>query len=155
MFADLAAIEAANNVSPPTQDYLDFGEFEGRGGTPAKDVTVTFNAQSSQRWQRADGAWTRVDQDNFVATTLLVLKVQLSDAGYKDSAGSSVPIVETTGRGEGWLATGDSVFSIRWAKASDTSPFELSTADGTPLKVPVGRTWISLVPEDTGKVQVS
>src|SRR5690606_39734592 len=105
----------------------------------------------------ADGSWTRRpsragEGDEFAAANVLVLHVQIRDAGYTDPAGNFVPETVLVGSGPALLLAGGTAVEAEWSKDELSEPFELTDPSGEPLHVPAGRTWIELVPEN-GSVQ--
>ena len=82
---------------------------------------------------------------------MLVLRVQVGDAGYKDPAGNFVPETKLTGRGQAMLFHGGRLVRGTWKKASLDAPLTLSTKAGD-LVVPAGHVWIELVPAAGGNV---
>lgn len=152
LFANLKEIRRNHPDQQPSQPYLSFGEFQGTGGVAAKTVQITFSGVSNEGWtyDKTTKKWNRQALGAYSADTLLVFQVTETDAGYKDAAGSSVPIVQSTGQGKGWLVTGGQVFDVNWSKASDDAPWHVSTSTGQELQVPPGNTWISLIPVSTG-----
>jgi hypothetical protein len=157
VFANLAEIRGNHSSQLPTQAYLDFGDFRGTGGDAATDAQITFSGVSNEGWTYDSGSnkWQRQALGAYSANTLLVFKVALIDAGYKDAAGSSVPVVVSTGQGDGWIATGGQVYEVKWSKAADDAPWKITSTTGQALQVPAGNTWISLIPNDKGKLAYS
>ena len=144
-----------DNLEPPDVPYL---AWAGPGdepppGEPATTVTARFSGARATVWDWTDGGWHRRDDlaaegDEFVADTILVLRVAIRDAGYTDPAGNFVPETVLEGSGDAVLFTNGSAVEGTWSKPSADSPFTLDGAGGEPLAVPAGRTWIELVPED-------
>jgi hypothetical protein len=84
---------------------------------------------------------------------VLVLRVRVGDAGYKDPAGNPVPETHFTGSGQALMFHGGRVVRGTWKKRLD-STLKLSTRAGN-LEVPAGHTWIELVPQNGGNVQIT
>jgi hypothetical protein len=82
---------------------------------------------------------------------VLVLRVEVGDAGYLDPAGNPVPETKFTGSGEAMLFHGGRLVRGTWKKSALTSALTLSTRAGK-LSVPAGHTWIELVPAANGNV---
>jgi hypothetical protein len=59
--------------------------------------------------------------------------------------------VQTVGRGKGYYITEGKKVDIKWSKASRTKPTIYTLADGTPLKLNPGQTWIQIMPS-SGKI---
>ena len=82
---------------------------------------------------------------------MLVLRVQVGDAGYRDPAGYPVPETKFVGQGAAVLFHAGRVVRGTWTKNDLTSAIKLSTKKGD-LTVPAGRVWIELVPAANGDV---
>ena len=82
---------------------------------------------------------------------MLVLRVQVGDAGYLDPAGNPVPETKFTGKGAALLFHDGRLVRGTWTKHDLTSPVELKTKAGK-LAMPPGHTWIELVPAANGDV---
>ncbi len=89
--------------------------------------------------------------EEFPADTVLVLRVKVGDAGYRDPAGNPVPETKLEGQGQAMLFTNGRLVRGTWKKDGLDSPLQLTTKAGK-LIVPSGRTWIELVPKNGGNV---
>ncbi len=78
-------------------------------------------------------------------TNLIFLRTQIS---VIDSYGRLD--VVTTGSGEGWFCNGGKWVEITWERADDYSPFQYYLADGTPLDLGIGHTYIGIMGNDYG-----
>jgi hypothetical protein len=63
-----------------------------------------------------------------------------------------VPEAETVGDGDAWLLSDGKAEPGRWHKADPDSPTTYTTADGQPLRLTPGRTWVELLPPGSGDV---
>ncbi|HEV8529435.1 MAG TPA: DUF3048 domain-containing protein [Actinomycetes bacterium] len=147
-------------LRPPTQPYLPWASDEAElpPGASASSVTVRFSAAHTTRWDWTGARWRRVDDpaaegDRFTPDNLLVLRVAIRDAGYKDPAGNPVPETDLTGSGDAILLTKGRSIEARWSKPGAGRPLAFTDPAGTSLRIPPGRTWIELVPK-TGDVTV-
>jgi hypothetical protein len=138
-------------------DYLPWGAAEDLpAGQPAKTIAATFSGGHTTSW-RFDGdgyvndnSYAAADAP-FPADTIVVLRVQVGDAGYTDPAGNPVPETKLEGTGQALVFHDGRLVRGTWSKADLESPLELSTKAGE-LVVPAGRTWIELIPVDGGNV---
>lgn len=144
-----------DDLEPPDVPYLPWAglDDEAPAGQPATTIRAQFSGGRTSMWDWTDGGWHRRDDiaaegDEFVADTLLVLRVGIRDAGYTDPAGNFVPESVLEGSGDAVLFAGGSAVEGTWSKPSAEEPFALAGTDGEPLVVPAGRTWIGLVPQD-------
>ncbi len=155
------ALNAVPDLGPPTEPYLPWVDAEQAelDGDEVTEAAVSFSGGHTTGWQLADGSWTRrpslaAEGDEFAAANVLVLHVQIRDAGYTDPAGNFVPETVLVGSGPALLLAGGTAVEAEWSKDELSEPFELTDPSGEPLHVPAGRTWIELVPEN-GSVQTS
>jgi len=140
-------------------DYLPWGsESDLPKGKPATTITADFGNWSTQ-WSFQDGAYANTNSfaaegDHFNPDSVLVLRVDVVDAGYKDPGGNFVPESKFVGKGKAQLFHGGQVIDGEWSKSKLDSALSLKTADGD-LKVPAGKVWIELVPVDGKNGSVS
>lgn len=160
LFTDLTETVKAARLPeaqrPP--DYLTWGSAQNLPqGSPARSVTASFGGHTTHFDRDGDHYLRRddyaADGDRFRADTLLMLRVDIGDAGYLDPSDSFVPEIKFRG-GQAVLVHRGRAVRARWTKAGPEAPVKLSTADGKELKVPAGRTWVGLVPKETGSVTV-
>ena len=116
-----------------------------------KTGLFTYDAQSqaylvSQQVDKQSGPYVDGNNDQQVdVTNVLVLHTDV-DPIKGDTAGRLT--VRLTGTGTGWFACGGQVIPITWSKDSPTAPFRFSTADGQPLSLGVGKSYINIVDTD-------
>ncbi|MBD8868791.1 DUF3048 domain-containing protein [Nocardioides donggukensis] len=138
-------------------DYLPFGTSKDLPkGQKATSLAATFSAGRTTNWSFQGGQYRNdntyaADGDEFTADTVLVLRVQVGDAGYRDPAGNPVPETKFEGDGQAMVFHGGRLVRGQWSKADLASPLKLRTKAGK-LTVPAGNTWIELVPAKEGKV---
>ncbi|MFB9313387.1 DUF3048 domain-containing protein [Nocardioides plantarum] len=158
LFADLDTVaDEARSTPARPPDYLPFsGSDTLRGGQAATSVQARFSTSHTTTWSYADGGYRNddglaADGDEFPADTVLVLRVEVGDAGYRDPAGNPVPETTLVGDGEALLFHGGRVVRGTWTKKALDAPLRLRTKAGA-LGVPRGHTWIELVPAVGGDV---
>lgn len=158
LFADLGEVSSTiKQDEARPDDYLPWGEDKDMPkGQPAKTIAASFSGGHTTNWSYRDGGYVNentyaADGDEFPADTVLVLRVQVGDAGYLDPAGNHVPETKFTGQGAAMLFHDGRLVKGTWKKADLKSPLELSTKAGK-LTVPAGHTWIELVPANGGNV---
>jgi hypothetical protein len=144
-----------DDLEPPDVPYLPWAgpDDEPPAGERAATIRAQFSGGRTSVWDWTDGGWhlrddLAAENDEFVADTLLVLRVAVRDAGYTDPAGNFVPETVLEGSGDAILFAGASAIEGTWSKPSAEKPFALAGVDGEPLAVPAGKTWIGLVPQD-------
>ena len=133
-------------------DYLPWGTATDLpAGQPASTVSAHFGSHTTN-WKFAGGKYVNSNSnaakgDRFQPDTVLVLRVDVVDAGYRDPAGNFVPESKFKGGGVAQVFHNGQVVTGQWKKAKSNSALSLSTAAGA-LKIPAGKVWIELVPVD-------
>lgn len=113
-----------------------------------KTGSFTYDPQSetylvSQLVDKQNGPYVDGSNDQQVAVTnVLVLHTDVNLI-KGDTAGRQT--VRLTGSGNGWFACGGQYIPITWSKESPTAPLRFSTADGQPLILGVGKSYINIV----------
>lgn len=162
--------DADHRAAPPAQfGYAPAGEAASAAatGAPAAGIALRISGSSKPRWtwSASDGAWLRSEGTKDAvdaagtrlrATNVVVLRVDVKNTKYRDAAGSAVPETILTGAsGDAMVAAGGKTLAARWAKAGVGDPVVLTTADGAPVLLAPGTTWVELVPNGTGSVATS
>ena len=162
LFTNLATTARAARLKQAVRpdDYLPWGS-AGRNpkGVPATTLAAQFSGGHTTSWTYGQSGYVNANSyaaqgDEFPADTVLVLRVQVGDAGYLDPAGNPVPETKFTGKGPALLFHDGRLVRGSWAKSALEAPLKL-TAKGKPLSVPPGHTWIELVPMQGGNVTFS
>ncbi len=137
--------------------YLPFGDEPLPKGTPAKRFVAVFSPASDSHFQFRGGRYVNTDGyargNDFVADTVLVLRVKVGDAGYLDPSGAKVPETKFTGTGSATIFDDGRMVKGTWVKKGLNAPLTLR-ARGKELQLPPGQVRIELVPNDTGSLQV-
>jgi hypothetical protein len=137
-------------------DYLPWGEASDLPkGKKATTLAANFGNHTTS-WAFQGGEYVNqnsfaADGDEFTPDTVLVLRVQVGDAGYRDPAGNPVPETKLEGKGEALLFHDGEVVKGSWEKSGLDAPIELSVGKKE-LTVPAGNTMIELVPAANGNV---
>ena len=168
LMLDVRALAATLPPGRPPGPYLPFGELPTDvSAKPAGSVTLSWPAAVSRfTYDPATELWTLEgpsDPSSYSFTNVLALMLPVEFAGGRDAAGTPIPTMVTEGRGRAMLATGGQLIEVQWQKPSATSPWtfthvpEVGTTASAepapvPLQIPVGRTWLGLLPVDGGSV---
>ncbi|CAN5230446.1 hypothetical protein BH09ACT12_BH09ACT12_04540 [soil metagenome] len=165
LMTDLGDVaDATRTDSARPADYLPFGPAKSLPkGDPAGSFAARFSPAHTTTWEYRDGTY--VDDgslaaagDEFPADSVLVLRVEIGDAGYLDPAGNTVPETKFVGDGDALLFHGGREVAGSWSKSALDASVALTreTPKGrtVALRVPPGHTWIELVPV-SGGVDVS
>ena len=158
LMADLSALLEAQKPLEEARpdDYLPWGEeADLPKGRKATAINANFGSHTTT-WSYRDGGYVNensyaAEDDEFPTDTVLVLRVQVGDAGYKDPAGNPVPETKLEGKGTALLFHGGRVVTGTWEKDGLEDTISLSTKKGK-LTVPAGHTWVELVPQAGGQV---
>ncbi|MGY1690413.1 DUF3048 domain-containing protein [Geodermatophilus sp. SYSU D01105] len=165
----LGQADAAHQVPPPPQFEVATGQEQPTAltdGAPAAALDLTLSRISTPgwTWSQPDNAWLR-DEDGtpaveadgtpLRAVNVVVLRVDVVDTQYKDSARNPVPETVMVGGGEALVATGGRTVPVTWSKASADEPVRLTGPGGQPVRLAPGSTWVELVPNATGSVTLS
>ncbi len=158
LFTDLGEVaDAAKHTKTRPDDYLPWGnEDDLPEGQPATELSANFSGGHTTTWTFRGGGYVNdnsyaADGDEFPADTVLVLRVPVGDAGYRDPAGNPVPETQFEGSGEAMVFHDGRLIRGTWSKKELDSTVTLSTKAGD-LTIPAGKVWIELVPEDSGDV---
>ena len=150
--------ELAASVKVPEarpDDYLPWGEAKDLPkGQAATKLAASFSGGHTTNWSFRSGKYHNdntyaAEGDQFVADNVLVLRVPVGDAGYRDPAGNPVPETKFVGKGQAMLFHNGRLVRGTWSKAKLDAALKLSTKAGE-LTVPAGHTWIELVPNGSG-----
>jgi len=153
---------------PPAQ--LVFAREPGTGtatatGTEAArlDVRLTFASRAVWEWDGGEGRWVRSEGDapavssdevRLAATNVVLLAAPLQNTRFKDPAGVPVPETLLVGTGDGVVASGGRQVSVTWSKEAVDAPLVLTGADGAPVELEPGTTWLELVPLGSGSWEI-
>ncbi len=156
LMADLSTLlDAQKDVEESRpDDYLPWGDAADLPkGKKATTIAAGFGGHTTN-WVFRDGGYVNensyaAEGDEFPTDTVLVLRVQVGDAGYTDPAGNPVPETKLEGQGAAFLFHDGKVVTATWKKDGLSDGITLSTKQGK-LTVPAGHTWIELVPQTGG-----
>ncbi|MGK5170485.1 DUF3048 domain-containing protein [Geodermatophilus sp. CPCC 205761] len=132
-------------------------------GRPATSLDLTLSGVSHPRWawSAADGRWLRsegsapaveADGRRMGAANVVVLRVDVVATEARDPAGNPVPETILTGTGRALVASGGHAVEATWSKPGTGDRVSLTGADGDPVTLAPGTTWIELVPNGGGAV---
>ena len=156
LMANLSTLLSAQKEGKEARpdDYLPWGDASDLPkGKKASTIAAGFGGHTTN-WVFRDGGYVNensyaADGDEFPTDTVLVLRVQVGDAGYTDPAGNPVPETRLEGKGNAFLFHDGKVIAGTWEKSDLDDAISLSTKAGK-LTVPAGQTWIELVPQSGG-----
>ncbi|MGY1592281.1 DUF3048 domain-containing protein [Geodermatophilus sp. SYSU D00708] len=158
--------DAAHRAAPGAQfDHPAAGERPTAvaAGRPTTSLELTLSGISHPRWSwnPADGRWLRsegstpaveADGRRLGATNVVVLRVDVVATEARDPAGNPVPETILTGTGRALVASGGHAVEATWSKPATGDRVRLTGADGAPVTLAPGTTWVELVPNSTGAI---
>ena len=139
-------------------DYLPFGSAKKLPkGKPAKTIDARMSGGRTAHWQLMGKKYIlqngyMPDGDVFKADTVITCLVRTSTAPYLDPAGNPVPVSHFEGKGKAVIFHDGKAVRATWKKPKVGDTVTFVTAGGDELKIPVGHTWIHLVPASGGSV---
>ncbi|HVV37960.1 MAG TPA: DUF3048 domain-containing protein [Acidimicrobiales bacterium] len=104
---------------------------------------------SKQLWLRSTNGTVHVLEDHSrLSTSCIILEtVPYQPTPYTDRANFGVDEAVITGTGKAQVACDGAVVQARWSKPTQKAVTTyVDTATGSPILLPVGRVWVSLVP---------
>ena len=164
-----AGAEADPAAGPPPTLF----EYRSPGAPPADAADVEPVASYTSEgaaglatsvrwdWDADGGAWLRTqdgtphvdDEGTRVSATNVVVRfTPYRDSGVRDSTGAVVPEAAAVGEGDAWLLTEGGLQRGRWHKPAPDAATTYTAADGEPLRLTPGTTWIEVLPPGTGDV---
>lgn len=158
---------AESKAPPPLFDYrFDGSPVKQAGQSPAvhldlffqvlvlTDVDYDFDPATST-WKRTQNGTSHVDADGrqLAPVNVVVQFVTYRDTGLVDQSGAGVPEANLVGEGEAWVLTQGQVVKGRWSRPTPDSLTTYTDADGKPIKLTPGQTWLELVPPGQASVR--
>ena len=125
------------------------------GGTNASKIDILFDASGIKKttmvyqggkyeFHQYDAKMTDASTGDAVAFTNVIV---LQATTIVDADGYYV--ADLTDQGVGYFANAGKMVEIRWSRANDTDPFTFTLADGTPVVLEDGNTYIAIVPSES------
>lgn len=113
--------------------------------------------EKSGTWLRSEGAQDAVSESGarLSAVNVVVLTVEPFDSGFNAQGGAMVPNLRLEGsKGKALVAAGGKTVKARWTKGKVDEPITLVDADGEPVLLAPGNTWVELMPTNEGSYEV-
>jgi DUF3048 family protein len=141
---------AVPGQGPPPQmfEFRDAGE--SFGGDPAVAISTKLNSVPvTWVWDAAQGLWIRSEYNaphvDISNTPVSAMNVIFQFCDYRTSpADPGSPEAVTVGSGEAWIFSDGQVVKGRWDRPDASRPATFTDANGEPVKLTPGRTWIEL-----------
>ena len=163
----LRTLDDRGDYDEPLEALWNFGEMP-EDATPATQISMTYPYEFSSSWYwnpvlnhyekdttgnphyylDSEGNAQRVSAD-----TLIVFEMDVYMTCYGCTSGRVVPVTVTTGSGPAWILAEGKVVSGTWSRETDTEWFSIQDENGSDLKVPPGRIWVTLARNDRTTIQ--
>lgn len=140
---------AQSNPSP----VFGFKEGIDLGGETAGEITIKFKGSKTTsftydaatgRYARSQHGGASIDGSNEQAETVKNVIAIYTEQWYCPQ-GHGHQYYDTIGAGEGYAATNGKIVPIKWSRATVDAPFVYTLADGSPLELDVGNSYIAVV----------
>lgn len=147
-----AGVSRRHGLTAPKPLFL-YGDASA-GGTPATSAYMTW-PEASAGWHWGGSHWVRSqngtadmlsNHEQVRASNVVIMQVAIGSTGIRDVAGNASPLNITIGSGPVWVLRDGKVYRGRWHRGSYTAPLRFTEADGTPILLSPGGTWIELLP---------
>jgi hypothetical protein len=163
-----ALLELSERTAPPAP-YFSYASglpqsTAQRTGAQASSVTIGYGGTSTATWayDRASHRWTRaekwaphlIENGGQVAADNVVVLTARRDTSFAKAKPAMTILDVFDASGTLKLVTGGRVVAGRWSKGGVDEPFKFTTADGKPLLLTPGTTWVECA-LTTMAVQVS
>jgi hypothetical protein len=154
-----ADLDERGGPPPPHFEYRAPGTGLPESAVPASYLKVTFNGErgewnwDGQAWLRTQDGTAHLDADGtqVAAANVIVAFVDHIASGSRDLAGSPVFEEQFIGQGDALVFTDGHVIQATWTKASIRKVPTYTTADGVPIALTPGLTWVVLAPLDSAE----
>jgi hypothetical protein len=133
---------------PPLFQYLAAGKKPV--GPAAASISIGYRSEYSvgYSWDAASGTWLRTtDGQPFMSragTQIATQNVVVLPVTYKGGVGEEGSEAELVGEGRAMVFSGGVVVDGTWSRPDKSQPMQLHTADGKPIKLVPGSTWVEL-----------
>lgn len=158
LFTTTDGLRAKAGEQPPAPaplfTYRADGEPLPAGAVPATGVALRFGGAEISRftWDEPSGTWKRTQRGTphldaagvqLAPVNVVVLEIQYR---FANSPSESNPHGITTGEGRALIFTAGQLVEGRWVRPGPGDPLQLVAADGSPIKLTPGQTFLELPP---------
>jgi hypothetical protein len=151
-----AAGQRANSKLGPPRAFLTFAATPPGAAKAARVARMSFSPAARAAWQwdgsafvrYQDGTLDRLTDGSAVSSAnVVVMSVAVRPSTNVDVLGNRTPDPVLTGTGRLWVLRDGKVVEGTWRRDAAGSPVQLLGADGKPVPLHPGRTWIELLPK--------
>lgn len=143
------ALDEGRGGRPPAQFSYASTEIAGELVTGVK-LRMDGGMRASWEFDGTSGTFLRSrDDDPHVlsdGSRVSTHNVVVLECEYRTSvADSRSPEAQTTGSGPAWVYVAGKMVEGTWSRPDESSPWSLTSADGEPILLQPGRTWVELI----------
>jgi len=112
----------------------------------------------SATWLRSEGSVPAVSEagERLAAVNVVVLSVEPYNSGFRAQGRTPVPNLRLEGaEGKALVAQGGKTIEATWTKGDLADPIKLVDADGEPVLLAPGNTWVEMMPITDGAYELS
>jgi hypothetical protein len=142
--ADLASSSAAK-LGASVKDFSVYFPSALASWAPSSDFTQWLRTQDKKVHTDAS------DGSQLHAVNVVVMQVVV-DHSYLDHKYGNVPKDVVIGTGKAYIFTAGKMLEAVWTKPSRETSISLALADGSPVTLAPGNTWVELQPKTEGKL---
>jgi hypothetical protein len=115
-------------------------------GTSAGSAPVEYRWDGAG-WARFQKGTPHVDANGvqFAPPNVIIQFTNYVSSGVNDQFGKPIPEAQFVGEGEAWVLTNGGVVGARWQKPSLDAVTTYTDADGNPIGLTPGKTWVAVV----------
>ncbi|MGV8976865.1 MAG: DUF3048 domain-containing protein [Cellulomonas sp.] len=131
------------------------------GGSPTTTLSLHLSTASNPSWSWDGTSWLRSEGSapamaasgaRLSATNIVTITADHPNTGFGAQGGAPVPTYSLVGSGDAVVASGGKTLAARWQKDAQDTPLTLVAADGSPVTLAPGSTWVELVPNGSGSL---
>lgn len=150
-------ISAAEDLPVPDElkPIWSYDEDQPSGGEKIGSAALTFSPYLRATWSWNKGAWEREQNGNehttaadkiLKADNVVIMRVETSTGGRRDSAGNPTLTLDVIGRGRATILRDGRAYQARWRKRGPGAHLEWTDTDGDTFDLKPGRTWVEMLP---------
>lgn len=157
--AETRSFAESRDIRVTRDENADYGLDFTQDGTPAEGenaVAITIglkhgsvtkytymhydeNRGAYQFYQYGNPVYDAAEKQDILFENVIVMLCTVENQGIYH-------VADLLGSGEGWFACGGKIIPIRWSHDSLEEPIRFTLADGTPLELGVGSSYIAIAP---------
>lgn len=155
IMAGLTKLEIADPTDRSTDFGLQFDEEPGLSGAAATEVTAVFNGgktttftydAENKVYKTSQYGADYIDANSGEIVSFRNVMVLYTDQWKRSDGEYPRSYYTLFGEGEGLLAIDGKIVAIKWSRESLDSNFVFTLADGTPVTLGVGSTYVAITP---------